>query len=403
MAIQASFVAACPKAAAPVRGARSSRVSMPVARHAALKTSQASAFGATCTRQAVGASRSLSLSVRAAAGKAASPDGKKTAIITGASSGLGLQAARALAVSGDWHVIMACRDYSKTEKAMKANNFPPGSATILHLDLASLTSVRKFVDAFRAEGRPLDCLVANAAVYLPTDKEPTYTADGFEMAVGTNHLGHFLLCNLLLEDLKATQERTGDARMVIVGSITGNSNTLAGKIPPQADLGDLAGFEAGFQPPTSMINGGEFDSPKAYKDSKVCNMLTMREFDRRYRDTGITFASLYPGCIADSGLFRNHVKLFRELFPKFQKNITKGYVSQEEAGRRLSLVVADPEYKTSGAYWSWSKQGGFVNTPSAEVQDGVKGQKLWELSEKLVGLSGGAKPKEGQAKEPVAA
>jgi protochlorophyllide reductase len=84
----------------------------------------------------------------------------------------------------------------------KQMGFPAGSYTVMHLDLASLDSVRDFVDNFRGSGRRLDALVCNAAVYLPTAKEPTYTADGFELSVGTNHLGHFLLANLLKEDLE---------------------------------------------------------------------------------------------------------------------------------------------------------------------------------------------------------
>jgi NAD(P)-dependent dehydrogenase (short-subunit alcohol dehydrogenase family) len=72
-----------------------------------------------------------------------------------------------------------------------------------------------------------------------------------------------------------------------------------------------------------MIDGGEFNGAKAYKDSKVCNMLTMREAHRRFADRGITFASLYPGCIAETGLFREHYPIFRTLFPPFQKYITK--------------------------------------------------------------------------------
>ena len=88
-----------------------------------------------------------------------------------------------------------------------------------------------------------------------------------------------------------------------------------------------------------MIDGGDFNGAKAYKDSKVCNMLTMQEFHRRFREeTGITFASLYPGCIATTGLFREHITLFRSLFPLFQKYITKGYVPEAEAGKRLAQV-----------------------------------------------------------------
>lgn len=128
---------------------------------------------------------------------------KPTCIITGASSGLGLNAAKALAATGDWHVIMAVRDYSKTVSAAKRLNIPKDAFTIMHLDLASLDSVRDFAAAFKASGRRLDALVCNAAVYLPTAKEPTYTADGFELSIGTNHLGHFLLTQLLLDDLKS--------------------------------------------------------------------------------------------------------------------------------------------------------------------------------------------------------
>ena len=81
---------------------------------------------------------------------------------------------------------------------------------------------------------PLDSVVCNAAVYLPTAKEPRFTADGFEISVGTNHLGHFLLANLLMEDLKERKKTAQKPpRMVIVGSITGNTNTVAGgSLPP---------------------------------------------------------------------------------------------------------------------------------------------------------------------------
>ncbi|KAK4750651.1 hypothetical protein SAY87_004133 [Trapa incisa] len=268
----------------------------------------------------------------------AAPAGKKTlrqgtVVITGASSGLGLATAKALAETGKWHVIMACRDFLKTERAAKSVGMAKEDYSIMHLDLASLDSVRQFVDNFQRSGRPLDVLVCNAAVYFPTAKEPTYTADGFELSVGTNHLGHFLLSRLLLVDLNKSDYPS--KRLVIVGSITGNTNTLAGNVPPKANLGDMRGLAAGLNGlnTSSMIDGGEFDGAKAYKDSKVCNMLTMQEFHRRYHeDTGITFTSLYPGCIATTGLFREHISLFRTLFPPFQKYITKGYVSEEEAG-----------------------------------------------------------------------
>lgn len=314
---------------------------------------------------------------------------KGNVIITGASSGLGLATAKALAETGKWHIIMACRNFLKAQMAAKSAGIAKENYTVMHLDLASLDSVRQFVDSFRRSGMPLDVLVCNAAVYLPTAKEPTFTAEGFELSVGTNHLGHFLLTRLLLDDIK--QSDYPSKRVIIVGSITGNTNTLAGNVPPKANLGDLRGLASGLNGLNSstMIDGGEFDGAKAYKDSKVCNMLTMQELHRRYHEeTGIAFASLYPGCIATTGLFREHVPLFRLLFPPFQKYITKGYVSEEEAGKRLAQVVSDSSLEQSGVYWSWNKNSSsFQNQLSKEASDVEKARKLWEISEKLVGLA----------------
>lgn len=129
-------------------------------------------------------------------------------------------------------------------------------------------------------------------------------------------------------------------------------------------------------------------------------MLTMRELNDRFGKDGIVFSSLYPGCIAETPLFRNHNSFFKWSFPILQKNLTKGYVSQETAGLRLASLVKDPTFTEPGAYWSW-KVGGddlydnfnasesdsaYVNEPSEEVTDKKKAEKMWELSAKLVGL-----------------
>lgn len=289
--------------------------------------------------------QAVATTTQAPAVSSAAPERKKTlrkgsVIITGASSGLGLATAKALAESGKWHVIMACRDFLKAERAAKSVGMSKENYTVMHLDLASLDSVRQFVNNFKQSGRPLDVLVCNAAVYQPTAREPSFTADGIELSVGINHLGHFLLSRMLLDDMK--QSDYPSKRLIIVGSITGNTNTLAGNVPPKANLGDMRGLAGGLSGLNSstMIDGGDFDGAKAYKDSKICNMLTMQEFHRRYHEeTGITFASLYPGCIATTGLFREHIPLFRLLFPPFQKFITKGYVSEEESGKRLAQVI----------------------------------------------------------------
>jgi protochlorophyllide reductase len=315
---------------------------------------------------------------------------KSTVVITGTSSGVGLYAAKALAQTGKWHVVMACRDLPKTEKAAQSAGIPQDSYTIMHLDLASLESVRQFVNNFRASGKSLDALVCNAAIYMPLLKEPLRSPEGFELNVATNHLGHFLLCNLLLEDLKKSSK---EPRLVILGTVTHNPDELGGKIPPRPDLGDLQGFAEGFKEPISMIDGKKFEPVKAYKDSKVCNVLTMKELHRRYHEShGIIFSSLYPGCVATTPLFRNHYPLFQKLFPLFQKYITGGFVSEDLAGERVAMVVSDPEYNQSGAYFSWGnrqKKDGksFVQRVSPQARDDEKAKRLWDLSEKLVGLA----------------
>jgi protochlorophyllide reductase len=314
---------------------------------------------------------------------------KPTVIITGASSGVGLWSAKSMADKG-WHIVMACRNIAKTEKAAESVGIPKSSYTIIQVDLGSLVSVREFVAKFRATGMPLDALLCNAAIYMPLLKEPLRSPEGFELTMTTNHLSHFLLCNLLLEDMKKSTHP--DRRMVILGTVTHNPDELGGKIPPQPDLGNLEGFEKGFKPPISMANGKKFEPVRAYKESKVCNILTMRELHRRYHEsTGITFTSLYPGCVADTPLFRNHYPLFQKLFPLFQKNITKGYVTQELSGERVAAVIADPEYKQSGAYWSWGnrqKKDGksFVQTVSPQARDDARAERMWDLSAKLVRL-----------------
>jgi len=285
---------------------------------------------------------------------------------------------------------MACRDLAKMEQAANSLEIPKQSYTILQVDLASLESVRNFVNNFRATGRSLEALVCNAAIYMPLLKDPLRSPEGYELTMATNHLGHFLLCNLMLEDLKNNSSK--EPRLVILGTVTHNPDELGGKIPPRPDLGQLQGFAAGFKEPISMADGKTFEPVKAYKDSKVCNVLTMGELDRRYHQShGIIFSSLYPGCVATTALFRNHYPLFQKIFPIFQKYITGGFVSEDLAGERVAAVVADPEYAQSGAYWSWGnrqKRDGqsFVQKVSPQARDEEKGKLMWDLSAKLVGI-----------------
>jgi protochlorophyllide reductase len=203
----------------------------------------------------------------------------------------------------------------------KEQGMPDGSYVAMKLELASLQSVRDFVQNLKAfKGpRPLNNLICNAAVYKPTDPQPAWTDDGFEMSMGVNHLGHFLLVNLLLSDMAKAK----NARLCIVGSITGNTNTIGGGLVyPRADLGNLKGLEAGGKKPIAMADGKPFFGAKAYKDSKVCNMMTVTELHRRYHDkTGIVFSSMYPGCIAETALFREKRPWFRTVRDSMIPNI----------------------------------------------------------------------------------
>lgn len=138
-------------------------------------------------------------------------------------------------------------------------------------------------------------------------------------------------------------------------------------------------------------------------------MMTVAELNRRYhKDTGIVFSSMYPGCIAETALFREKRSWFRKLFPLFMKYVTGGYVGEEEAGQRLAQVISDPRCSKSGVYWSWNGgaqsvgrwspdgkprgaggSGGeiFENQQSDAVRNPVVAKKVWDYSKKAVGLS----------------
>ena len=311
-----------------------------------------------------------------------------TVLITGTTSGVGLHATSALVQQG-WTVITANRSPQRAAAAADALDLPQERLKHVLMDLGDLDSVRQAVDGLPER---LDALVCNAAVYKPKLKRPERSPQGYEISMATNHFGHFLLVQLLMNRLGASSHPS--RRVVILGTVTANSKELGGKIPipAPADLGDLSGFEAGFREPVSMASGKRFKPGKAYKDSKLCNMITTQELHRRFNsDTGISFTSLYPGCVADTPLFRNTPRIFRKIFPWFQKNITGGYVSQPLAGERVAQVVADPDFAESGVHWSWGnrqrKNGQqFSQELSDKVTDSRTAVRVWDLSMRLVGL-----------------
>lgn len=279
---------------------------------------------------------------------------KRLAVVTGTSSGLGRKTAQSLLRTGQYHVVGAVRDLEKMEIIADADGFDPDSFTAMHVELNDFSSVRKFVDELKdwKGGKHIDRLVCNAGVYQPSLPYAKWSADGHEQTMQINYLSHFLLTSLLLEDLAQAPE----PRCIYVGSVTGNDNTVGGGgVYPIADLKELEGLKAGFKNPVSMIDGYNFDGAKAYKDSKLALMMTSNILhDKFHKQTGISFSSIYPGCIAESPLFREKRAWFRKYFPLFMKYITGGYVGEEEAGMRLMQVSHDPRCIKSGVYWSWN-------------------------------------------------
>lgn len=205
-----------------------------------------------------------------------------------------------------------------------------------------------------------------------------------------------------------------DPRVTMVGSVTGNDNTVGGGgVYPIADLHELEGFRASFKNPIEMIDGYSFNGAKAYKDSKLCLMMLSNTLHAKYNKlTGIAFSSIYPGCIAESPLFREKRPWFRKYFPVFMKFITGGFVGEEEAGQRLFQVAHDPRCSKSGVYWSWNggpregrgaealEKGGqisgsggagggwdsiFENDQSAKVLDMELAMNLFQYSNEITG------------------
>ena len=287
----------------------------------------------------------------------------KTAIVTGANTGIGKETVVDLARRGA-RVIMACRSLKKGEAAKKDVVERTGSNNVIvkHLDLASLRSIRAFAEDINKNEARLDILVNNAGVMYP--KEFTKTEDGFELTMGVNHLGHFLLTNLLVDLLK----KSAPSRVVVVSSLS----HLEG-------IKKIAGEKLGlnYNKMTSNISyGGTY----AYEESKLANVLFARELARRLKGTGVTANSLHPGSISTD--IQNTLPGWWAYPLRFFLNIV-GKTIEEGAQTQIYLAVSEEVEGVTGLYFADCKE----TEPSKNAQDNVAAKKLWEVSAKLVGLN----------------
>jgi NAD(P)-dependent dehydrogenase (short-subunit alcohol dehydrogenase family) len=236
------------------------------------------------------------------------------------------------------------------------------------MDLASLTSVRAFVENVRAAGlAPLHAIVCNAGVQVVSGTE--WTEDGFEMTFGVNHLGHFALVQGLLNEL------AHPARIVVVSSGTHDPSKHTGMPEPRYTLAaDLA------QPRAEQDDGR-----RRYTTSKLCNMLFTYELDRRlgHGGQGVAANAFDPGLMPGSGLARDYPPLqrlaWRYLLPALR--VLPGVRSTRTSGRYLAALTNDARFDgVSGEYFDGLRP----IRSSADSYDGDKALDLWETSERLL-------------------
>ena len=332
---------------------------------------------------------------------------RKRVLITGPNSGIGFDGACKLAALG-FDVVLACRTLAKAEDAaerIRARAREADGASLLgelipaECDLSDLGSVRRFA-ASAAGSAPLDALVLNAGVQYSGDNDVRRTADGFEITVGTNHLGHFLLTELMLPRLEQAVGTSPDGtapRVVVTASEVHDPASPGGNVGLGAGLGGLAGLKASgadFQ----MLDGSEYNADKAYKDSKLCNVLFARELQRRLSaaNSAVTVNAFGPGLITRTGFFRYQNPLFVKLFDFATNDIFHVAETVDGGGDCLVYMATSPALEGKGGlYYNNGIAPGEGKTGhkfergevSAEARDDAEAAALWQYSERLVGMS----------------
>ncbi|CAI9259622.1 unnamed protein product [Lactuca saligna] len=281
-----------------------------------------------------------------------------TAIITGATSGIGMETTRVLALH-EVHVIMAVRN-TESGRSIKENilkKIPNAKVDVMELDLSSLASVRNFAAEFISSGLPLNLLINNAGVMAPPFM---LSKDKIELQFATNHLGHFLLTQLLLETMKRTShEQKKEGRIVNVSS---EAHRFAYKGIYFDNLNDESSYSPIY----------------AYGQSKLANILHAKELTRHFKENGVnlTANALHPGSIATNLLrYHNIIDGMVDWVGKyFLKNIPQGAAT-------TCYVALHPQVKgVSGEYFMDSN----IAQPNSYAKDENLGKELWDISLTMV-------------------
>lgn len=284
-----------------------------------------------------------------------SPLAGKTVLVTGATSGIGLEATFSFALMGA-RLIMVGRDAGKTAQKVEEVRQRSGSRTVdsLLCDISSLAQVRRLAEEFRGRYDRLHVLVNNAGSVFT---KRTLTADGIESTFAVNYLGPFLLTNLLLDVLKAS----APARIIIVSSSGHYSGTM--------DLNDL-GFEHGYQ------------IMRAYGRSKLAAVLFTRELAKRLTGTEVTVNALHPGAVATS-IWDRAPAYTRPIFSVAKRLFM---ISPAAGAETIVYLATSPEVEgKTGLYFEKNRP----KVPSRLAQDDGLAQRLWDASERLVKLPEG--------------
>lgn len=284
----------------------------------------------------------------------------KLFLITGANSGLGLEAAKVLTAKGA-AVVMAVRDLEKGKNAVDQirKEIPGSNPALMHLDLADLDAIRSFSEEFHSRYDRLNVLMNNAGVMWP--KKRMATKQDFEIQFGTNHLGHFLLTGLLLDLLKKTQ----GARVV-------NQSSIAHRMMADIHFDDLNWKQS-------------YDKIKAYAQSKLANLLFTYELDRRFKAHGIPAIAVasHPG-VSSTNLFR---------YSGAMVNLFNNYFAQKAWMGALPILRAATEESLKGSeFIGPTGMMGVRGYPrlvrsTAKSHDVELARRLWTVSEKLTGIS----------------